>query len=77
MAKSRERFIKLAENRTQKILDTLDLLGNLSNTNNYVYDATDVEQIFGAIRDRVKEVESTFKAASQRSSKKVFEIKSK
>ena len=77
MAKSRERFVKLAENRTQKILDTLDLLGNLSNTNNYVYDSADVEQIFGAIRDRIKEVESTFKVASQRTSKKVFEIKSK
>lgn len=77
MAKSREKFVKLAENRTQKILDTLDLLGNLSNTNNYIYETTDVEQIFGAIRERIKEVESTFKVASERTSRKVFEIKSK
>mgnify|MGYP001006270410 CR=1 FL=1 len=33
----REKFKRLAESRTNKILDMLDLLGNCSNTNVYDY----------------------------------------
>lgn len=50
MAKQkRENFIRLAENRTNKILEMIRLLGNLSNTSNYVYSKADVNKIFNAI----------------------------
>jgi hypothetical protein len=44
-----ENFIRLAENRTNKILDMIRLLGNLSNTSNYTYSKEQVDKIFGAI----------------------------
>ena len=44
-----ENFIRLAENRTKKVLDMIRLLGNLSNTSNYSYTQDQVDKIFGAI----------------------------
>ena len=44
-----ENFIRLAENRTNKVLDMIRLLGNLSNTSNYSYTQDQVDKIFGAI----------------------------
>ena len=44
----RDNFIRLAENRTNKLLDMIRLLGNLSNTSNYSYTNEDVEKIFNA-----------------------------
>lgn len=51
MAKTekRQRFEKVAGNRVQKILDTLTLLQNCSNRNNYEYSESDVEQMFSEI----------------------------
>ena len=47
--KKEENFIRLAENRTNKVLDMIRLLGNLSNTSNYSYTQDQVDKIFGAI----------------------------
>ena len=40
----RQRFEKVASNRVQRILDTLQLLKNCSNRNNYEYNEADVDQ---------------------------------
>ncbi len=50
-----DKFIRLAEARTNKILDMLKLLGNCSNKNVYDYTAEDVDKIFSAIECSVKE----------------------
>lgn len=50
----KERFNKIAVNRTNKILDTLRLLGNCSNTASYEYTEEDVKKIFNAIEQEVK-----------------------
>lgn len=55
-----ERFIRLAENRTNKILDMLNLLGNLSNTSNYTYTEKQVDAIFNAIKKEVEEQRRRF-----------------
>ena len=39
----RDKFVRLAENRTNKILDTLQLLGNCSNQNAYEYSKKDID----------------------------------
>jgi hypothetical protein len=52
--KKEERFLKIAENRTNTILQTLRLLGNCSNTNNYKYTDQQVKQIFSAIENELK-----------------------
>lgn len=49
-----ERFLKIAENRTNTILQTLRLLGNCANTNNYTYTDQQVKQIFSAIENELK-----------------------
>lgn len=56
----REKFVRLAEARTNKIIDTLQLLGNCSNTSVYEYTAQDVEQIFQAIELEVREAKKKF-----------------
>ena len=61
MAESkRSRFVKIAENRTNKILDMLRLLANCSNKSNYDYDEDDVKQIFAAIEKEVKATKNAF-----------------
>ena len=61
MAKlKRENFIRLAETRTNKILDLVRLLGNLSNTSNYTYTKADIDKIFNAIEKELAETKKKF-----------------
>ena len=56
----RERFVRLAEARTNKILDMLKLLGNCSSKSNYDYSDEDVKKIFGAIERELKNTKAKF-----------------
>ncbi len=56
----REKFVRLAEARTNKIIDMLQLLGNCSNSSAYDYSQEDVEKIFSAIEFEVKEARKKF-----------------
>lgn len=56
----KERFSRIAANRTNRILDQLRLLGNCSNTSNYSYTEEDVRKIFTAIENEVKIQKSKF-----------------
>lgn len=49
MEEKREKFKRLAESRTNKVIDMLGLIGNLSNQSNYEYTAKDVNKIFSSI----------------------------
>ena len=55
-----QRFKRIAETRTNKILDMLKLLGNCSNTGNYEYSEDDVKKIFSAIENELKITKSKF-----------------
>lgn len=55
-----ENFKRLAEKRTNKIIDMLHLLGNLSNTANYSYSKEQVAAIFSAIEQEIKEQKKRF-----------------
>ncbi len=59
----RERFVRLAETRTNKIINMVQLLGNCSNTSAYEYTDADVEQIFSAIEASVREAKRKFTKA--------------
>ena len=50
-----DKFVRLAEARTNKIIDTLQLLGNCSNTSVYEYTMDEVEEIFQAIEQELRE----------------------
>lgn len=54
MNEKRERFKRIAENRTNKIIDMIELLGNCSNRNNYEYTEEDVKSIFNAIESTLR-----------------------
>ena len=56
----RENFVRLAENRTNKILDMIRLLGNLSNTSNYSYTKEDVEKIFNTLEKELTDTKRKF-----------------
>lgn len=60
-----ENFKRLAENRTNKIIDMLHLLGNLSNKSNYSYSEEQVESIFSAIEQELKIQKSRFAAKQE------------
>lgn len=54
MESKRERFKRIAENRTNKIINMIDLLGNCSNKNNYEYTDEDIKSIFNAIESSLR-----------------------
>lgn len=57
---NRERFIRIAESRTQKIIDMIELLGNCSNQYNYEYTQKDVDKMFLAIDLALKNSKARF-----------------
>ncbi len=60
METKRERFIRIAESRTNKIIDMIKLLGNCANKSNYEYSDADVQKIFSAIEKELKSAKSQF-----------------
>ena len=66
----RDRFVRLAEARTNKIIDMLQLLGNCAITNTYEYTQQDVDQIFSAIETALREAKKKYqKVESGRTSR--------
>ena len=55
-----ERFRRVAEARTNKIIDMLRLLGNCSNRTNYEYSEDEVQQIFEALEQEMEEARARF-----------------
>ncbi|MFA5637924.1 MAG: hypothetical protein WCY49_03950 [Anaerovoracaceae bacterium] len=55
-----EKFTRIAEARTNKIIDMIQLLGNCSNTTVYEYSTSDIDKIFAAIENEVKEARKKF-----------------
>ena len=56
----REKFVRLAEGRTQSALDAIRKLGNLSNRRAYEYSDSDVKKIVKALRDATSDIERKF-----------------
>jgi hypothetical protein len=49
----KENFKRIAENRTNKIIDMISLLGNLSNKSYYEYSDEQIDAIFDAIQNEL------------------------
>ncbi len=56
----RERFRKLAEQRTNAVMHKLKVLGNCSNRSAYEYTEEDVSKIFSAIERETREIKAKF-----------------
>lgn len=72
--KRRDRFEKVASNRVQKIIDTLNLLGNCANKNNYEYSEKDVELMFREINKSLKETKLLFDKELSKTNKSGFKF---
>lgn len=70
-----ERFVRIAEARTNKIIDMIQLLGNCANKNTYEYTKEDVRQIFAAIDAELRVARSKFEASENDSSRKAFSLR--
>jgi len=57
--------VRLAEKRTNAVLDRIRILGNLSNKSVYAFSEEDVEEIFSAIATELERARSRF-ASTQR-----------
>lgn len=62
MEDKHERFRTLAESRTNKAIEAISRIGNLSNRQIYEYDDGEVKKIVRALRDAVSMVESRFQS---------------
>ncbi len=67
-----EKFSRLAEARTNKIIDTIRLLGNLSNQYHYEYTQEQVDAIFDAIQEELDTQRKKFEP--QKGSKRKFRL---
>ena len=56
----RDKFVRLAEARTNKIIDMIQLLGNCSNQSQYEYTQKDVSKIFNAIQAELDAAKKRF-----------------
>ncbi|SOB72259.1 Hypothetical protein EHLA_1540 [Anaerobutyricum hallii] len=63
MESKRDKFIRLAEKRMDNILKGIDLMGNLSNSNNYEYTQEDLNKIIRTLKSAVSDLEHKYNVA--------------
>lgn len=56
----RERFVRIAEARTNKIIEMVRLLGNCSSKATYEYNDEDIRKVFAAIEKEIKTCKNKF-----------------
>jgi len=61
-----EKFKRLAEKRTNAVLEQLRILGNLSNKANYDYSPDEVRKIFSAIDSQLRTIKAKFAGNAKR-----------
>lgn len=61
-----EKFKRIAENRTNRIIDQIRVLGNLSNTSNYDFTMDEVNQIFKSIEQELKKTRELFEEENEK-----------
>lgn len=70
-----DRFVRIAEARTNKILDMIQLLGNCANKSTYDYSKEDVKKIFNAIEEELRLAKSKFEMEDNESARKTFTLR--
>lgn len=61
-----ERFKRLAKLRGDRVLKDIQLLGNLSNKNNYNYTDQDVRKLFSALEEELRISKARFTSNKKR-----------
>ena len=60
MEDKHERFLRLAESRTNTVIQKIHLIGNLANRSNYDYNEDEVFEIFKAIELEIQRTKKMF-----------------
>lgn len=68
----RLKFEELAEKRVNRAIDSIRLIGNLSNKNNYEFEKNDILKIFSALEKELRSAKARFVQAEPK--KKKFTI---
>ena len=64
-----DKFIRIAESRTNKIIEMIRLLGNCSNTATYEYEDSDIKKVFSAIEGELKNCRIKFQGTDSKDNK--------
>lgn len=72
MDTKRDNFKRIAENRTNKIIELISKLQNLMNPSFYEYTEEEIDSIFNAIQDELDKQKESFKKNMNR--KKKFKL---
>ena len=64
----RNRFVRLAENRVSRAINSIRLIGNLSNKCNYSYTDADVRAIISALQSEINNLKGQFNKKDSKSS---------
>lgn len=62
----RERFKRLAAQRTNSVLKRLKVLGNCANRSAYKYSEEEINKIFSEIERKVKEIKAKFSFSGEK-----------
>lgn len=65
----REKFVRLAESRTEKAVQAIENIVSLSNPRSYDYNDNDIKKILGVLREATNEVQLAFKSKEKKSFK--------
>jgi hypothetical protein len=60
MSLKRENFVRLAEARVTRAIESLRVIGNLSNRSNYEYTEEDVNKIITTLQNELKTLKGQF-----------------
>ena len=71
MDNKQTKFKELAEKRVNNAIKNIQLIGNLSNTNNYDYSEEDVLKIFKVLKEEIQTAEARFRKTDR---KKKFKL---
>jgi hypothetical protein len=74
MRDKRDRFVELAQARVTKATQTIRLIGNLANPNNYAYSEEDTQKILAALDGEMKLLKAKFQAALSKRAKDEFKL---
>lgn len=73
MENKQENFKRIASNRTNKIIDTIRSLGNLTNSSFYEYTDEQVESMFAAIEAEIDNQKKVFESKKEKKQRR-FEL---
>lgn len=74
MRDKRTRFVELAQARVTRATQTIRLIGNLANLNNYTYSEAEAQKILSTLDAELKLLKAKFQAALSKKSNDEFKL---